>query len=167
MKTESPVIAKSRTRLKKEALELKDLGKRLVALPPETLDKIEFSQELKEEIRFARTLKKHGAIKRQIQFIASLLRKIDPEPILNGLDHALHDKSKFTQVHRQVEKIRDELVAGDEELLLSLPERFPRMDSNELNKLVSQSIKDGQRGDAKKSYRKLFRYLRSMFDSGD
>ena len=165
METGPDITNKSRTRLKKEALELKELGKKLIDLSPDKLNRMELEQELKDEICFARTLKKHGALRRQIHFVASLLRKTDTEPILRALDDAMHDKTKYTRIHRQVEKFRDDLLAGDVELMLSLSDQFPDMDSGKLKKLVSQAIEDNLRGDAKKSSRELFRYLKLMVDS--
>jgi ribosome-associated protein len=77
---------KSRTREKNEDRALQRLGEQLVALPPNQLETIGLTDELLEAIEFARKIKKHGARRRQIQYIGVLMRHIDPQPIETALE---------------------------------------------------------------------------------
>jgi len=77
---------KSRTRKKNEDRALQRLGEQLVALPSGLLESMELSDELLTAIEFARKIRKHGARRRQIQYIGALMRHIDPQPIETALD---------------------------------------------------------------------------------
>jgi len=77
---------KSRTRKKNEDRALQGLGEQLVALPSGQLESMELPDELLTAIEFARKIQKHGARRRQIQYIGALMRHIDPQPIETALD---------------------------------------------------------------------------------
>jgi len=76
---------KSRTRKKNEDRALQRLGEQLVALPSGQLESMELPDELLTAIEFARKIQKHGARRRQIQYIGALMRHIDPQPIETAL----------------------------------------------------------------------------------
>lgn len=78
---------KSRTLKKNEDRALQRLGEQLVALPFGQLESMELPDELLTAIEFARKIQKHGARRRQIQYIGALMRHIDPQPIETALDH--------------------------------------------------------------------------------
>ncbi len=72
---------KSRTRRKNEDRALQRLGERLVALPFAQIELLELPDDLLEAIELAHKIHSHGARRRQIQYIGSLMRHIDPQPI--------------------------------------------------------------------------------------
>jgi len=77
---------KSRTQRKNEDRALQRLGEQLVALPLGQLETMELPDELLTAIEFARKIKSRGARRRQIQYIGTLMRHIDPQPIQTALD---------------------------------------------------------------------------------
>ena len=76
---------KSRTQKKKEDRALQRLGERLVALPLVRLETLELPDDLLTAIEFAKKIKSHGARRRQMQYIGTLMRHIDPKPIETAL----------------------------------------------------------------------------------
>ena len=76
---------KSRTRKKNEDRALQRLGEQLVALPFGHLETMELPDELLTAIEFARKTKSRGARRRQIKYIGTLMRHIDPQPIETAL----------------------------------------------------------------------------------
>ena len=77
---------KSRTQRKNEDRALQRLGEQLVALPLGQLEAMGLPDELLTAIEFARKIKSRGARRRQIQYIGTLMRHIDPKPIQTALD---------------------------------------------------------------------------------
>jgi ribosomal 50S subunit-associated protein YjgA (DUF615 family) len=77
---------KSRTQKKNEDRALQRLGEQLVTLPFGQLKTMELPEELLTAIEFMRTIKSRGARRRQIQYIGSLMRHIDPQPIETALE---------------------------------------------------------------------------------
>ncbi len=76
---------KSRTRKKNEDRALQRLGEQLVTLPSRQLASIDLPDELLTAVEFARTIKSHGARRRQIKYIGTLMRHIDPQSIETAL----------------------------------------------------------------------------------
>ena len=72
---------KSRTQKKKEDQARQRLGEQLVSLRPGRLEALGLPEELVEAIEFARSIKSHGARRRQVKHIGALLRQLDPQPI--------------------------------------------------------------------------------------
>jgi ribosome-associated protein len=77
---------KSRTQRKNEDRALQRLGEQLVALPLSQLETMGLPDELLTAIEFTRKIKSRGARRRQIQYIGTLMRHIDPQPIQTALD---------------------------------------------------------------------------------
>jgi ribosome-associated protein len=75
----------SKTQKKKEALALQAMGERLLKLSSEQLKKIDLPVDMLNAVVLAKTLKKHGALDRQLQYIGTLMRKHDPTPIQEAL----------------------------------------------------------------------------------
>ena len=75
----------SKTQKKKEALSLQALGERLVTLSLEQLKNIELPSDMFNAVILAKKLKKHGARLRQMQYIGTLMRKYDPQPVQEAL----------------------------------------------------------------------------------
>ncbi len=84
-----PPVRPSRTQKKKAALSLQDLGERLVNLSDEQLKQIGLAEDILKAVKTAKTIKKHGPLNRQMQYVGSLMRKYDPAPVqefLGSLD---------------------------------------------------------------------------------
>jgi ribosome-associated protein len=77
---------KSRTQRKNEDRALQRLGEQLVALPLGQLETMGLPDELLTAIEFARKIKSRSARRRQIQYIGTLMRHIDPQPIQTALN---------------------------------------------------------------------------------
>ncbi|MBF0229378.1 MAG: DUF615 domain-containing protein [Desulfamplus sp.] len=82
----------SRTQKKKDAQNLQKLGEFLVTMPKSEIERLDISQELKNAINIAKTFTKHGARKRQIQYIGVLMREVDTTALNAILEKIPHHK---------------------------------------------------------------------------
>ena len=153
-------VKKSRTQLKREVQTLQKLGERLVELTPEQLQQIPMEEELLEAVLLAKKLKKHEAKRRQLQYIGSWMRQVDPEPIQIALSRVYQEHQADIHVFRQTEKWRDQLLSGDSALILTLTERFKDMDAQKILRLIESSRSEKAAGRQPKASRALFRYLK-------
>jgi len=151
---------KSRTQRKQETQALQKLGERLVELTPEQLQHIPLEEELAEAVLLARKLKKHEAKRRQMQYIGSLMRQMNPEPIQIALAQIDQSHQSDIRVFRLIEKWRDALLTGDEALIRTLTKAFPDIDLQKILKLMESSRSEKAAGRQPKSSRALFRYLK-------
>ena len=148
-------LEKSRTRLKKEATALQKMGEKLVLLSDDQLDRMGLPARLLEAIQSVRAIKSHGARRRQMQYIGSLMRGVDAEPIEQG---AYGQAKAF---HR-IEAWRDQLVDGDDDRFQKILDTFPDADRRRLGQLVRSARKEKEKNAPPKSARNLFRYLNAL-----
>lgn len=102
----------SKSARKRENLALQTLGERLIALAPEQLASIPLDESLHEAILAAKSIRSHGALRRQKQLIGKLMRRADPAPIAAALDAFGSDARLEKEVFRQAEKWRERLTSG-------------------------------------------------------
>ncbi len=153
---------KSKTEKKKDAIALQDLGEKLVKLPDEQLKGIDMPEELSNAVRQAKTIKSHGALKRQMQFIGTLMRKIDPAPVREAIDGIEQGNYKKTIEFKETERYRDELMASNKELMDEILLKYPSADRQQLSQLVRNALKERKDNKPPKAFRALFRYLKEI-----
>ncbi len=158
-------LKKSRTQLKNEMKQLQKMGEELVSLPGGQLKKLDLPESLIEAIEFARTTKKHEARRRQMQRIGALMREIDPEPIQQMLDDIANGRKAEARHFQELEKWRDELIAGNSEILETIFDQFPAADRQHINQLVRNAQKEAKENKPPKSARALFKHLRELKES--
>ncbi len=154
---------KSRTQKKKEAQELQLLGEKLVTLSEEALKELNLPQKLQTAILDAKTLmNRREAMRRQLQHIGALMRKIDPEPIKAAVESSSLRQYQQAQEHKQIEKLRDGLISGEKDLQTEVMQDFPNIDRRHLSQLIRNARKEAELNKPPKSARALFRFLRNL-----
>ncbi|MCU0576130.1 MAG: DUF615 domain-containing protein [Desulfobacterota bacterium] len=83
---ETEELKKSKTRRKKEMIELQKLGEQLLKLPDAYLKKSGVPEELLEALRAAKKITSFGARRRQIQYIGAIMREVDPGHITSVIE---------------------------------------------------------------------------------
>ncbi len=150
----------SKTQKKKEALSLQALGEQLVTLSAEQLKNIDLPMDMLNAVTLAKSLKKHGALLRQMQYIGTLMRKHDPAPIQDALQRLEQGTHQQTEDHRKKEKWRDELIAGNDLLIEEILLQLPHIDRQQLTDLVQKARQErAAKNPAPKAARTLFRYF--------
>ena len=153
---------KSRTQNKNEARALQKLGEQLVELSPEQLDNIDVSDDLRNAVIVAGKIKSHGARRRQLKYIGTLMRDIDPEPIRNALENIRLGDHQKIRAFKKVEKLRDELKQGNSALIEEILNNCPDAERQRLRQLARNARNEYEAGKGVKSSRILFRYLRQI-----
>jgi ribosome-associated protein len=150
---------KSRTQKKNEAKALQKLGEQLVALSSEQLKSLDISEDLRNAVLVAGKTKSHGARRRQLQYIGTLMRDIDPEPIKNALKNIRHGDYQKILNFKKIEKWRDELKKGNLELIEEILISCPDAQRQRLTQLANNAHNEYEAGRGAKSSKILFRYL--------
>lgn len=155
----------SRSQRRREALALFDLGEALVALPPSRLARIELPEDVRTEIAHVRRITAPVARKRQLQFLAKLMRRHEDEAFAAaraalGGDNAAHRREVAAE--QRLEALRERLLAGGDEVLGAFLRGHPHADRQNLRSLVRQARieREGQR--PPHAYRSLLRLLRQL-----
>lgn len=160
----------SKSAIKREAEHLKKTGEKLLALSNQQLASFPLSERLAAAIAEGKRLKSREGLRRHKQFIGKLLRDCDSEAIEARLNELENAHTLNTREFHHLEKMRDDLINGDNKTVGEVIAQFPGIDTQKLRQLVRNAKKEQQTnlqsnvqpGSANSSThsRKLFRFLR-------
>ena len=156
--TDSGEPRKSKSQRKREALELQALGRSLTSLTRSELARIPMWPELEAAVADSRGLER-AALRRQIRFVARVLREGGPEPIAQALDTVRRPGRREAVRQRRIERLRDALMRGDT-TLDDMRAVAPELDFQQLRRLVGAARRERENAPGGSSERRLFRFLR-------
>ena len=156
----------SKSQRKRASTALQELCQLLTEATPAVLAKCELPDKVLAAIEEYQALpNKHGAQRRQLQYIGKVMRLLDEETVerIHGqLNRNVEmDKRRF---HR-VEQLRDRLLAGDNKVLAQVLGEHPQLDAKTVGQLIRMARKEEERGQPPGSARKLFKLLREKLES--
>ena len=151
----------SKTRLKREMLELQALGAALVALPEAQLARMHLEEDLRQAVLEAQRIRSHEARRRQLQYIGRLMRAVDPEPIRAELAAIEGGSASAAAAHRRLEAWRERLLA-DDAALTDYAAEHPGAGLQEMRALIRNARKEQKEGKPPRAYRELFRMLKNL-----
>jgi ribosome-associated protein len=151
----------SKTRRKREMLELQALGAALAALPETQLAGVRMPEELREALLKAKRMRSHEAKRRQMQYIGRLMREVDAEPIRAQLAALEGGSAQAAAAHRRLEAWRARLLE-DDAALTDFAAQHPGADLQALRTAIRNSRAEQKLGKPPRAYRELFRMLKSL-----
>lgn len=154
-------IAPSKTQRKKDMHALQEIGEQLVALDAKKLAEFDLPEILSDAIRHAQTLHKHGARRRQLQYIGRLMREVDAQPIQQKLDAWQHTSVQQTARLHLLERWRERLL-NDENALTEFAAAYPHADLQHFKVLIRNAHKEKAAAKPPKSFRLLFQELQEV-----
>jgi ribosome-associated protein len=157
----------SRTQKKKRAESLQAIGTRLLSLTAEQLQELQLPSELVDAVLDAHKMNSHGARRRQLQYIGSLMRQIDAAALEQDLDRLTWQSRREVRSFKLAEQWRDELIKGDRERRAWLTEKFPAIDQDMLQRLSENAAHSPADAERRRAGRALFRYLRQFTDENE
>ena len=152
----------SKSQRKRDALELKSLASKLIKLAPVRLAKVPLDDSIREAIEEARQIRSHVAGKRQLQFVAKQLRRIDATEILAFIDADQNDARQLTARQHRAEAWRDFLINSGDSALEQLLAQRQNVDAQPIRQLIRNARREAQAEKPPTSARALFRILRDM-----
>lgn len=155
----------SKTRRKQEMHALQAVGEQLVALDMKRLIELELSEQLMDAILQARQIQKHGARRRQLQYIGKIMRHIDVQPVQEKLAAWARVPLEQTAWFHQLEHWRERLL-NEEQALTEFAQQFPQADLQQIRLLIRNARKEKLADKPPKSYRQLFQVLREIVPAG-
>ena len=163
----------SRTQRRREALAVLELAGQLVELPPTRLARLGLPEDVLDEIANVRRIGSHIARKRQLAFLAKLMRRHD-ESAFDTARAALGEnrerqRQETAAMHR-LEALREQLLGDDGDAALSaLIAQHPQVDRQRLRALLRQARLEQGAGKPPRAYRELFQMLKELAaaDDGD
>ena len=158
-------LGPSRSEQRREALDIRSLGEKLVALAPAHLAKLPIPEDLIEHIHETQRITSHIAHKRQLQFLAKQMRRESDETldaIRDAMEVGGDAKRRETAILHTVESWRTRLLDDGDEALAELLSEFPTADRQHLRQLVRNAGEERKKNKPPHAYRELFRELREL-----
>jgi ribosome-associated protein len=160
----APSPPRSKTQRKRAMHDLQALGAALAALDAAHLAAFDLPERLADALGDLRTITRHEARRRQMQFIGRLMRDVDPEPIAAALARLQEgpraDKARFAALEAWRERLVD-----DDGALAEFVAAHPGASADALRPLVAAARDERRRGAPPRDYRRLFRALKSIDDA--
>lgn len=151
----------SKSQKKRDADALQKLGISLIEWSNENLNQLGLPDPLRQAIVDARSLKSHGAIRRQAQLIGKLMRQADLTDVMPIYKAILADKSAQTAVFHDIELWRTRLILEGREALTEFVETFHPNDLQLLKQLIKKAVDEQKKELNTGASRALFRHIRS------
>lgn len=164
-------LSPSRSQRKRDAEAVLGLAEQLVSLPSQQLSKLPLPDAIADAVNDTRRITSHIARKRQLHYLAKLMRREDDE-LLDQLRAQLsHDRGEArretAQLHR-IEHWRDRLLKDGDAALGELADLHPTLDRHHLRQLVRTAQEEHLQNKPPKAFREIFQTLKSLFaDSSD
>jgi ribosome-associated protein len=158
----------SRSAQRRDALAVLEMARQLVELPEAVLARIGMDEDLRELVRTSRKITAQIARKRQIQYLAKHLRRLDEEALAVIRSALQHDRAEHLREARAlhaVEHWRDRLLEEGDAALSELLEHYPQADRQHLRQLARNAHQERLKNKPPHAYRDLFRELRELLEA--
>jgi ribosome-associated protein len=151
----------SKSEMKRRFKQEEEAASELALLSDKDLKKLEVSQELKDEIILCRSVK-GGSRKRQVKYMAKLMREESVSDILEFLAARKGSKLKDNKLHHEAERLRDAIITeAIEQQQLCLQQRKPwepNWEGAEIDAMIDRYPIDG--GDLRRT---VHQYVKTRF----
>ena len=154
----------SKSQMKREMHALQELGEKLVELTFDKLKQLNLPEDLEAAITQAKSIKKHGAKRRQLQYIGRLMRDVDADDIQKRYDNVTQHSAAAVNMLHKIEKWRDRLIEEGDVALEEFVQQFPDTDRQQLRLLMRTARQELTQNKPPKAYRKIFQLIKTEFE---
>ncbi|WP_242476900.1 ribosome biogenesis factor YjgA [Halochromatium glycolicum] len=154
----------SRSQIKREHQALQALAEQLAGLPRAELEALSFGETTWAALDETARIKDQRALRRHYKRIANCLAREDTEPLEALLAQRESQAQAAAARQHEVERWRQRLIEGGDEVLTELIDAYPAVDRQQLRSLVRAARKDTERG-RPEAPRRLLRYLRGLLEA--
>ena len=163
-------LSPSRSQQRRDALAVFDLAERLVAMGERELSAVPMPDDLRDLVRDSRRITAQIARKRQLQFLAKIMRREDDE-VIDAIRRALvrdRDETRrdTARLHR-LEATRERLLSEGDEALAEFIAEHPGADRQKLRQLIRNARLERHKQKPPHAFRDLFRELKLLMGKDD
>lgn len=164
---ENDILPPSRSQQRRDALAVLELARQLVALGDAALAKLPLPEGVRAAVHDTRRIRQQVAHKRQLQYLAKLMRREDDETleaIRQALQPDREQARRDTALLHRIEDWRERLVSDPDGSLGALVEAFPEVDRQHVRQLARQARNERQGNGRPHAFRELFQVLRALHE---
>jgi ribosome-associated protein len=155
----------SKTEQKAAADQLRIFSHELLELVPSKFEKLNITEELRSTVEQVRKITSHAARKRALKRVERMLEDVDIVALRKAILKVDHQrKPKTIPPKSESELLADKLIAGDDQDLFALLDRFGRDAVSQLRTALRQCRKESNTpAQGIESKRNLIRMIESYF----
>ncbi len=159
----------TRTQQRRDALAVLAFATQLCELPATRVGKMNLPDDVLTEIGHVRRITAHGARKRQLAYLAKIMRRHDDADFDDARaamgENRERQRQETAAMHR-LENQRDKLLADDDALAPFIAEH-PGVDRQHLRSLIRQARSEREANKPPRAYREIFQMLKDLSGAGD
>jgi len=157
----------SKSELKRQDRELRDLGLALVDLPTGEIAALDLPEDVREAVELCRRITSHGARLRQQMYLGKLLRRVDVAPLRAALGR--RGEADRRRIHREhsLEQWRERLLADEPGSWTELGQRITAAQLQQLRSLARQARAEQAAQRPPAAARQLLRCLRQALETAE
>ena len=160
-------LVPSRSQQRRDALAVLALAQRLVALGDAALDRLPLPDGIRAAVDDTKRIRQQIAHKRQLQYLAKLMRREDEETldaIRQALEPDREQARRDTALLHRIEAWRERLIEDPDGALGELVEDFPDADRHQVRQLARQAKAERLENRRPQAFRELFQVLRELHE---
>ena len=161
-------LSPSRSANRREALDVLEMCKQLVAMSKTQLAKLPVPEHLIPVIEDTQKIKSHIAHKRQLAFLAKQFRREDDDVIDTLRDAMSEDgeaaRIETAQLHR-AEQWRERFLDEGDSALGDFAAEFPDCDRQSLRTLTRNALEERRKNKPPRAFRELYREIRNFMST--
>lgn len=154
-------LGPSKSQKKRDSEAMQKLGQELARLPADQFERIDLPEDIREAIVEYQRMKSFGAMRRQMQLIGKLMRRLEANAVREAIDRATGESRAAVAAHHRAERAREAMLASDE-ALTAYVEQHPEVDVQRLRQLVRAARKEKEAAKPPKSARELYRFIHAL-----
>ena len=159
----------TRTQQRRDALAVLTFAAQLSELPQSKLARADLPEDVLREIDSLRRITSHIARKRQLGFLAKVMRRHDDEAFETAkalLGENRDQQRKETAAMHRLEALREKLL-DNEESLQELIDQHQDIDRQHVRSLIRQARTERDSNKPPKAYREIFQLLKQLSADAD
>lgn len=156
----------TRTQQRRDALAVLAFASQLMELPPSKLARANLPEDVLREMEHLRRITSHIARKRQLGFLAKVMRRHDDEAFEGArtlLGENRDQQRKETAAMHRLEALRERLLDSDD-AFQELVDQHPGIDRQHLRSLIRQARIERDGNKSPRAYREIFQLLKQLGD---
>ncbi|WP_338015477.1 ribosome biogenesis factor YjgA [Dyella acidiphila] len=154
----------TRTQQRRDALAVLALATQLSEMPASKLARAELPEDVLRELDNLRRINSHIARKRQLAFLAKVMRRHDDQAfdgVRTLLGENRDQQRKETAAMHRLEALREKLLDSDE-ALQELIDQHPEIDRQHVRSLIRQARLERDGNKPPRAYREIFQLLKQL-----
>lgn len=154
----------TRTQQRRDALAVLAFASQLAELPASKLARANLPDDVRREIDNLRRITSHIARKRQLGFLAKVMRRHDDEAFDGArtlLGENREQQRKETAAMHRLEALRERLLDSDD-AFQALLDKHPDIDRQHLRSLIRQARTEREADKSPRAYREIFQLLKEL-----